>query len=59
MKNVQYCSSSRAIPQDSEIGFTEGGSVRARGMDAPIQHDNFNHPREMVLRKITGAARIN
>jgi hypothetical protein len=35
LKNVQFCSRPRTIPQDSGIEFAEGEPDRARGMDAP------------------------
>ncbi len=52
MKNVQFCSSSRTIPQDSGIGSTEGGPVRARGMDAPSQREDFNHRNTLSISRI-------
>ena len=47
LKNVQICSRPRTISLDSGIGFAEGEPVRARGMDALSQRENFNRPREM------------
>jgi hypothetical protein len=45
LKNADFCSSPKTIPQDSGIGSClKAGPVRARGMDAPSQRKNFNHP---------------
>ena len=40
------------IPMDSGIGFAEGEPVRARGMNAPSQRENFNHRNTFSISRI-------
>ncbi len=52
LKNVHFCSSPRTIPQESGIGFREAGPARARGMDGPSQHEDFNRMNTFSISRI-------